>query len=588
MSTNIQKFLDAGLSVIPIKDKIPSVAWKEFQTRQARMGELSFNGSLGLVCGFNSVEAVDIDSKNDPTLLDRLEKTFNDFDVPRYWVVQKTPSGGLHLVYKCEKIEGNQILAKSNNQKVLIETRGIGGYIAIAPTPGYELRAGTFEDIPTITIEERDTLLSACRSLNEYYEPIASPKYTQTTTGAAPWEDYNERGDIPSLLQSHNWTYLRTVGGNQHYCRPDKNPKGTSGTWSEGKRLFHCFTSSTMFEPSKAYSPTAVFAYLECNKDFSEANKRLMADGFGKIEKHEHKSSSPKILTEPKHYKKYIITEEPKEEVGIIYINGVNVLSEGNILAMTGPMKGRKTMLASVLVNQSGLKAAYIDTEQGRKHSYRTGQYTPTADVYHLRGEDKDEIKRVVDECVNSREYELLVLDNIRDMLGDFNNVQESGEIELYLKKVSEKIPTIAILHENKNSTKGQGHLGHGIAKIAQTTIRVQLADIEDPSKGSFVECVHTRDEPFKRAFLSMEGVLSADDFVRSNGKSISQEAFLNAFDNGEFSSNEVYEKIVELFDVKPTSAVNVFATLRKAWPSAFTERKEGKKKFYNVSSMPK
>src|SRR5690606_31367040 len=133
-------------------------------------------------------------------------------------------------------------------------------------------------------------------------------------------------------------------------------------------------------------------------------------------------------------------------------------------------------------------------------HSWRTGRFTPTADVYHLRGEDSKEIIRVVHECLKSGEYGLMVLDNVRDFVTDFNNVEQSGELELFLKKISEQIPVIAILHENKNNTKGQGHIGHGAAKIAQTTIRVQLADVEDPGKGSLVECVHTRDEPFKRA----------------------------------------------------------------------------------------
>lgn len=295
-----------------------------------------------------------------------------------------------------------------------------------------------------------------------------------------------------------------------------------------------------------------------------------------------------KVIPLQRNFKDYIITEEPTEEIGIIAINGVYVLSVGNVLLVTGPMKGRKTMLASILVNQCKLKTAYIDSEQGRKHSWRTGQYTPTADVFHLRGEDPKEIMRVVNCCIECGEYELMVLDNMRDLLTDFNNVEQSGELELFLKKISESLPVIAILHENKNSAKGQGHLGHGAAKIAQTTIRVQLVDVEDPAKGSFVECVHSRDEPFKRAFISMDGLLSTDSLIKTGGKSMLMEDLLRIIGGQEYTRNELNETLSEALGISAKTAANAVTEIRKAWPEVITARKEGKTRIYNVSSTLK
>lgn len=282
-----------------------------------------------------------------------------------------------------------------------------------------------------------------------------------------------------------------------------------------------------------------------------------------------------------RHFKEYIIREEPTEERGIISINGVWILSDGNVLLLTGPMKGRKTMLASVLINQSKLRTAYIDTEQGRKHSWRTGRFTPTADVFHLRGEPLEEITRVVKECVGCGEYELIVIDNIRDMVIDFNDVKEAGRIELFLKKISERIPVIAILHENKNSQTGQGHLGHGLAKIAQTIIRVQLVNVEDPSQGSYVECVRSRDEPFNQAFISVDGMLSGNNILKTGGRTMLQEDFFRMLGNEEYSQNALLEKIADIFGIKESSARNSFRSIRLACPNAFSERKEGKLKFY-------
>lgn len=192
---------------------------------------------------------------------------------------------------------------------------------------------------------------------------------------------------------------------------------------------------------------------------------------------------------------------------------------------------------------------------------------------------------RVIDCCVESGEYQLMVLDNVRDIITDFNNVEQSGILELFLKRISETIPVIAILHENKNSMKGQGHIGHGIAKIAQTVIRVQLMDEEDPAKGSYVDCVSSRDEPFKRAFLSMDGILSNNNLLRSGGKTMLQDDFFKLLGDTEYSHDELCEKIAEIFGIKASSARNSLTEIKKACPNAISERKEGKRKFYYVSS---
>jgi hypothetical protein len=286
MDTNL--LLSSQLSIIPIKDKIPTVPWKEYQTRLPRIGELSYNGSIGLICGpvSGNVQAIDIDSKNDSsgTLIARIDEAIfkNSPDITQDdIVVQRTPSGGWHLIFKCSEIAGNEKLALTADRKTIIETRATGGYIAIAPTPGYEILTGSLESIPTISPDQREALFTACRSLNEHFEEVRLPTsktITASSTGLPPWEDYNERADVPALLQAHGWTYLKTIGENQHYCRPDKTGS-TSGTWN-GK-TFYSFTSSTILDPSKAYSPAALFAYLECNKDFTEAGRKLYAAGYG-------------------------------------------------------------------------------------------------------------------------------------------------------------------------------------------------------------------------------------------------------------------------------------------------------------------
>ena len=353
----IQYFLDAGLSVIPVKDKIPTIKWKEYQTRIPNFGELNYNGSIALVCGSvsGSVEVIDVDIKNDPTgtLIERLtDAIFKDSPdiTDDDLLIQSTPSGGCHLIYKCEKIEGNQILAKSVDDKVLIETRGTGGYVCIDPTPGYQTKSGSFQNIPTITIEQRENLFTACRSLNEYFEPVIIPKqYTQTNTGLTPWQDYNERANVCELLQSHGWTFLRTIGANQHFCRPDKKGS-TSGTWND--KTFYCFTSSTILEPSKAYSASALFTYLECNKDFSEAAKKLYSLGYGERSQHQTQTNTQNKIERPEGFKLFRLTkqtsmERPKKLFGQLWAQGENAF----LFAEDGAGK-------TILANQIGCSIA--------------------------------------------------------------------------------------------------------------------------------------------------------------------------------------------------------------------------------------
>ena len=181
-NTNIaNKLIGCGLSIIPIKmpGKQPRVAWKQFQKRLPEIGELNYSNAIALICGDVSggVEVVDIDTKNyhgdGNHLIKRLKRAIRKRS-PKLLtklIEQRTLSGGIHLIYRCKVIEGNQILVADQNGKPIIETRGEGGYVAIAPTPGYSFKHGSLEKINTITPKERKTLFEACRSLEKLSEP---------------------------------------------------------------------------------------------------------------------------------------------------------------------------------------------------------------------------------------------------------------------------------------------------------------------------------------------------------------------------------------------------------------------------------
>ena len=173
--TNLAKrwadYQRAGLHVFPVKDKKPTVAsWKTLPEN------LTFNGQGAMACGTLSggVEVIDIDAKNDPQLIDLLQKALEDFNVqlPDGVVYQTTVNKGMHIIYRCSTIGGNKVLARSEDGKALIETRGEGGYVVIDPTPGYQVKAGSLTSIPAIEEADRENLLAACISLNRKFEEV--------------------------------------------------------------------------------------------------------------------------------------------------------------------------------------------------------------------------------------------------------------------------------------------------------------------------------------------------------------------------------------------------------------------------------
>lgn len=315
-----------GLQIIPINEKkIPLVEkWEQTKTKH----DLSKCYGIGLVCGqiSGNIEAIDIDLKYDLTkkLFSEFKKTVNeiDADLLKKLVVQKTMSGGYHLVYRCEKNDGNlklanrftieterqvtyektykyQIEVKKSTQeeavkvatkardndkiRVLFETRGEKGYIAICPTPGYELKYGCFENIQTITPEERQILFSVAYSFNEVLKEFKQPAAIQKKQikGLKPSEDYNDRGDVVSLLCEYGWTIVGKKGAKILLRRPGDTKAAHSGNYDEEKKWFSVFSTSTEFEAQTPYQPYAVYCLLKCKGDFTLVPKMLYDEGFG-------------------------------------------------------------------------------------------------------------------------------------------------------------------------------------------------------------------------------------------------------------------------------------------------------------------
>ena len=314
-----------GLQFVPVNSvKRPTI--KNWQTSTEKH-DLTDVFGVGLVCGIPSgnVECLDIDLKYslDPNLFSKFKKLVHSAspDLLNKLVAQKTKNKGYHLIYRCSKISGNiklasrkttdeekaetykktydsEITKSTEDQKaqviaaksaandkvrVLFETRGIGGQFVCHPTEGYEFVFGDIQSITEITPDERETIHSIARQFNEVVDEIIVPKtsYLKKTKGLSSFEDYNERGDVVGLLESNGWKIVNQKGQKTVFLRPGQTTAQSSGNYDHSKKWFSVFTTSTEFDPQHAYQPYAVYAILECNKNFSEASKKLYESGYG-------------------------------------------------------------------------------------------------------------------------------------------------------------------------------------------------------------------------------------------------------------------------------------------------------------------
>ena len=282
--------------------------WKKYQTQKITPEELAAQmahpKAIGqaIICGAISgnLEVIDVDSKY--SLVDG----FNEFYLnllPDYLRgklhIVKTKSGGLHIYYRCEVIGSNVKLAQrpttpeerkanpADKVRVLIETRGEGGYVVAPPTDGYSVMQGNA--IPVISLDERDLLLDAARSLNEVFEEVKAQRSISAADGysLSPFDDYNARGqdDMIGRLIAAGWREVWRQHDKVVFLRPGATDSKSSGDFNFDKNWFCVFTTSSEFEPLKAYKPAAVYCKLMCNDNWQECARQLIELGYGEQRK---------------------------------------------------------------------------------------------------------------------------------------------------------------------------------------------------------------------------------------------------------------------------------------------------------------
>jgi hypothetical protein len=283
--------LKSGFSVMPISEgKKPLIKWKEYQTKQISPEELlSYDSKakgFGIITGFWDVECVDVDLKVFGSVQDGRDfwTEFIGFvsdhidDFEKKFVIYKTINSGYHIIYRCDKVEGNQKLATlKGHSGAVIETRGNGGYIYIYDNQASKIG---YEDIQKISIEERDVLIGLCKYFNySQIQDVEIEKIETHSTGLTPWNDYNQRTQVIDIIQDEFTPikYLR----DRIVLRKNGSKDPLHGFIYKDTGLCFLFTTATIYPHEKPLSPFSVYAWKYFSGNFSEAAKELYKQGYG-------------------------------------------------------------------------------------------------------------------------------------------------------------------------------------------------------------------------------------------------------------------------------------------------------------------
>lgn len=549
------KYHSYGLSVVPVSEnKLPTIAWKQRQSELIKPnGEFDNVERLAIVGGAVSggLECLDLDLKYDitGTLMERYKALVKETDstLLKRLVVEKSQNNGYHFIYRydSDKYEGNlklasrgtteeeKLLNPKEKVKVLLETRGEGGYFVAAPSIGYTLVQGGFDSVPKLKISERNLLIACARALNEYTEEVVTPVYQhrEKTDTLSPFDDYNQRGDVLSLLLSEGWTIAKENSKN-YFLKRDGSDSKWGATLHKETRTFYVFSTSTQFESNKGYAPATVYGLLKHNNDWSACAKSLLEEGYGERIVYENRKpstySQQPVITTPEEaksnmqqmysaafidvtkkldYPKVAISIGDHTQGGTSYPTSFGTY--GNFSCLVGASKSKKTFFKSLLVacyiggnadryselirgHRAGREFIIdVDTEQGEWHAQNTFKRIPKMvggnpefyKPFALRPYSHLERIQFIEYLIYESDFKdntgLFVIDGIADLVADFNDLKESNAIIQKIMKWTDdkKFHLISIVHQNSTTNKATGHLGSSILKKAETVCNLAATE---------------------------------------------------------------------------------------------------------------
>ena len=208
--------------------------------------------------------------------------------------------------------------------------------------------------------------------------------------------------------------------------------------------------------------------------------------------------------------------------------------SEGNISAVVGEAKSKKTFFCTAMVGSmlditkkhlfdiehNRCKILWVDTEQSPAHIQKVlfrinvlgglPHDTPDRTVCMLQLREKSPKDRytALSYGIAIHQPKLVVVDGVSDLLNNTNNLEESEALvsDLLALASAANCHIMCVLHTNPNSDKARGHLGSTLMRKAETVIFVHKT-----GETSIVEPQYCRNLPFERFAFKIEEIEDAE-----------------------------------------------------------------------------
>lgn len=188
-----------------------------------------------------------------------------------------------------------------------------------------------------------------------------------------------------------------------------------------------------------------------------------------------------------------------EDEETLVSVQGKKVLSEGNIMCISGKPKSRKSVVAhSILASAISQKPVLgiecttegdivlIDTEQSNSDISKSLQrlksmagidnFESNLKVYRFRSLNADKIKTAISKILSDNsKVRLLIIDGALDLINNMNDVIEVKDTIDWFKSllVNYKLGIVTIVHQSKASNFTIGHLGSFLDRFSQSVIEV-------------------------------------------------------------------------------------------------------------------
>ena len=191
----------------------------------------------------------------------------------------------------------------------------------------------------------------------------------------------------------------------------------------------------------------------------------------------------------------------------ILFRDNDEILHRKDIQMIEGQSGSKKTFLVSAMIagligsdceksmyfntNRKDVKVLFIDTEQAFGNVQRVARRIhrmagfdektdiPNFNVLGLRECSPTERLSVVIKSIGKYQPDVVFIDNVKDLVNDFNNIEESTKAVTVLMQLASKnnCAICCVIHQNVGSAKARGHLGSLLYEKASLALTLKVVN---------------------------------------------------------------------------------------------------------------